>query len=292
MIMNWRARLVVLASVLVVLSSTAGHAGTWLIVDSASGSHPTYTTGYGTFICGPISGHASITLDLGTTTNWVYVHKLGDPACNIDYMDDIPPGLNLQIVRQFEIPQNAVVISAKFKWYVDNFGTAYLNGYTLHTFTSASGCPTQCAEAPNDACWSAAAPDSTRTVPVSWFTTGWNSVMFNIQNVNGCGNSAMGIGYRMEVYHNRAPVAQNDSYTMYKNQTLTVSAPGVLGNDSDPDGEALVAELVSGPTVGTLTLNSNGSFTYTPPAGYTGQVTFTYRARQSSYLSGETNIYS
>ncbi|MCS7217337.1 MAG: Ig-like domain-containing protein, partial [Candidatus Bipolaricaulota bacterium] len=65
---------------------------------------------------------------------------------------------------------------------------------------------------------------------------------------------------------NRAPTAQNDSYTTYKNTPLSVSAPGVLANDSDPDPspESLTAELVSGPAQGTLTLNPNGSFTYTP----------------------------
>ena len=59
---------------------------------------------------------------------------------------------------------------------------------------------------------------------------------------------------------------------------LTVPAPGVLGNDSDPDSEPLTAVLVTGPGHGTLTLNANGSFTYTPAANYTGPDSFTYRA--------------
>ena len=45
---------------------------------------------------------------------------------------------------------------------------------------------------------------------------------------------------------------------------LTVGAPGVLGNDSDADGDPLTAVLVSGVSNGSLTLNSDGSFTYTP----------------------------
>ncbi|MCX7843915.1 MAG: cadherin-like domain-containing protein, partial [Candidatus Bipolaricaulota bacterium] len=87
---------------------------------------------------------------------------------------------------------------------------------------------------------------------------------------------------------NRAPTAQNDSYTTYKNTPLSVSAPGVLANDSDPDGDALTAELVSGPTQGTLTLNPNGSFTYTPPANWTGTTTFTYRAKDTSNAYSNT----
>ena len=45
---------------------------------------------------------------------------------------------------------------------------------------------------------------------------------------------------------------------------LTVAAPGVLGNDTDADGDPLTAQLVTGPANGTLALNADGSFTYTP----------------------------
>src|SRR5437762_8413413 len=59
---------------------------------------------------------------------------------------------------------------------------------------------------------------------------------------------------------NDAPVAANDdSYTTPEDTQLTVSAPGVLANDSDVDGDALSAVLVSNPTHGTLTLNEIGS---------------------------------
>ena len=47
-----------------------------------------------------------------------------------------------------------------------------------------------------------------------------------------------------------------------------MAAPGVLANDTDPDGDPLTAVLVTGPSHGTLTLNANGSFTYTPAANY------------------------
>jgi hypothetical protein len=63
---------------------------------------------------------------------------------------------------------------------------------------------------------------------------------------------------------NRPPVAQNDSYVVRKNATLSVPAPGVLANDSDPDGNPLTAVLVAGAGKGALSLASNGSLTYTP----------------------------
>src|SRR5207249_7581302 len=62
---------------------------------------------------------------------------------------------------------------------------------------------------------------------------------------------------------NHAPVSANNSYTTSEDTPLTVAAPGVLGNDSDVDGDALIAVLVAGPTHGAVTLNSNGSFIYT-----------------------------
>src|SRR5207302_1728495 len=60
--------------------------------------------------------------------------------------------------------------------------------------------------------------------------------------------------------------------------TLTVAAPGVLANDTDPDGDALTAVLATSPAHGALTLNADGSFTYTPSAGFSGSDSFTYQA--------------
>jgi hypothetical protein len=63
---------------------------------------------------------------------------------------------------------------------------------------------------------------------------------------------------------------------------LSVAASGVLGNDSDTDGAALSAALVSGPAHGTLTLEPDGSFRYAPAADYHGPDAFTYRAHDGS----------
>ncbi|MFC1980932.1 Ig-like domain-containing protein [Chloroflexota bacterium] len=76
---------------------------------------------------------------------------------------------------------------------------------------------------------------------------------------------------------NDAPVANNDSYSTSEGTVLTVAAPGVLGNDSDPDGDSLTSTQVTDPANGTITLNSDGSFTYTPDAGFSGSDTFTYK---------------
>jgi len=87
---------------------------------------------------------------------------------------------------------------------------------------------------------------------------------------------------------NTAPRAINDSYTMKINTTLTVSAPGVLGNDTDANGDTLMAILSNNVTHGTLQLKANGSFVYTPNPGYTGTDTFRYRANDGSQSNTAT----
>jgi len=76
---------------------------------------------------------------------------------------------------------------------------------------------------------------------------------------------------------NHAPVALNDNYTTPADTVLLRSAPGVLANDSDTDGDALTAYLVSAAFYGEAALRTDGGFTYTPTLGFTGYDTFTYR---------------
>ena len=89
---------------------------------------------------------------------------------------------------------------------------------------------------------------------------------------------------------NDAPVALNDAYTINEDTTLTVSAPGVLANDSDVDGDMLGAVLVSNPAHGSLTLNANGSFQYVPDANFNGTDSFTYRASDGSLVSSTATV--
>lgn len=81
--------------------------------------------------------------------------------------------------------------------------------------------------------------------------------------------------FEILVDFNRPPIAVDDgAYRVERGETLNVPAPGVLGNDVDPNDDALAAQLVTGPTQGLLTLNADGSFDYTPnvPTGTIGFV--------------------
>ena len=89
---------------------------------------------------------------------------------------------------------------------------------------------------------------------------------------------------------NTAPVANNDFYTVHVSDVLSVTAPGVLGNDSDANGDSLTAIKVSNPTDGDLTFNSNGSFTYDPDTYFRGTDTFTYKANDGTDNSSPATV--
>jgi gliding motility-associated-like protein len=76
---------------------------------------------------------------------------------------------------------------------------------------------------------------------------------------------------------NDAPVAVADAYSTVRGGTLTVAAPGVLNNDSDPNGNPITAIKVTDPANGTVTLNPNGSFTYVHNNGTSTSDSFTYK---------------
>ena len=76
----------------------------------------------------------------------------------------------------------------------------------------------------------------------------------------------------------QGPVAVDDAYSIGEDTALAVPAPGVLGNDTDGNGDTLSARSASDPPNGTVALSTDGSFLYTPDAGFVGTDTFTYVA--------------
>jgi hypothetical protein len=81
-----------------------------------------------------------------------------------------------------------------------------------------------------------------------------------------------------------APEAEDDSYATGEGVALSVSAPGVLGNDTDDDSPTLRRVVsTTSPANGTLVMASNGGFTYTPNAGFFGSDSFTYRADNGAW---------
>jgi 6-phosphogluconolactonase (cycloisomerase 2 family) len=68
------------------------------------------------------------------------------------------------------------------------------------------------------------------------------------------------------------------------------SLPGVLANDSDPNGDPMTATLVSGPAHGSVTLHADGSFLYTPAPGFRGTDSFQYEANIGSLSSNVATV--
>jgi len=76
-----------------------------------------------------------------------------------------------------------------------------------------------------------------------------------------------------EIPTNDPPVAVDDATSTAFETPINVA---VLGNDSDPDGDALTVTNASDPTNGTTSINPDGTVHYTPDAGFSGSDTFTY----------------
>ena len=91
-------------------------------------------------------------------------------------------------------------------------------------------------------------------------------------------------------FPNRAPVAVDDAYAVDEDGVLDVQTPGILSNDSDADGDNFEAQLVANPTHGTLELQLNGGFKYTPAANFNGADSFTYRANDGALNSNVATV--
>jgi hypothetical protein len=104
------------------------------------------------------------------------------------------------------------------------------------------------------------------TGAISWTPTaqqaGVRSALVQVDDGRG-GTDHQGLAIEVQAPVNHAPVAGDDRYEVGLGQTLVVPAPGVLANDSDPDGDGLAAQLVSPPGEGDLVLQPDGGFTYT-----------------------------
>ncbi|MBA3722725.1 MAG: tandem-95 repeat protein, partial [Parachlamydiaceae bacterium] len=90
---------------------------------------------------------------------------------------------------------------------------------------------------------------------------------------------------------NDAPVANNDSYSTYAGSAIS-NPTSVLTNDTDVDTlhNNLTTDLITGPSHGTVTLNSDGTFNYTPTGTYVGSDSFTYTVNDHESANNFSNI--
>jgi hypothetical protein len=86
------------------------------------------------------------------------------------------------------------------------------------------------------------------------------------------------------------PNAQSDLYSLPAGITYNVGSPGVLGNDGAGAGTNLTAALLVPPLNGSVTLSTNGGFSYTPAPGFVGTDSFTYTATNEQTNSATATV--
>ncbi|MFN9411000.1 MAG: Ig-like domain-containing protein, partial [Pirellula sp.] len=137
---------------------------------------------------------------------------------------------------------------------------------------------------------------------------GYTTARFRLSATGGALTSGMAVGgevedHLIEVIAGSPPVAVNDAYTVDENgrltSVLTVGAPGVLANDFDADDQTSIRvydesrtsttdvsmQPLVAPKFGVLSLNPDGSFTYTPNPHFNGVDTFVYRTTDPRMIS-------
>ncbi|HKL88836.1 MAG TPA: cadherin-like domain-containing protein, partial [Salinibacter sp.] len=114
---------------------------------------------------------------------------------------------------------------------------------------------------------------------------------FDLTDARGAGPTGRTFAITVRMV-NVPPTASDDEYVVKQGQTLSVadSTNGVLGNDSDGDGHPLDATLADGPAKGSVTLNPNGTFEYTPNRGFDGTDAFTYEATDGFGGSAQATV--
>lgn len=86
------------------------------------------------------------------------------------------------------------------------------------------------------------------------------------------------VTYHVTEPENYAPNAWEDYASVRSGSALHLAAAGVLGNDSDLDGDPLTVTEVYGPSHGSGTVHPDGSVDYTPEPGYVGEDVIAYTA--------------
>ncbi|QSR28663.1 hypothetical protein CFH99_23860 [Nocardioides aromaticivorans] len=118
--------------------------------------------------------------------------------------------------------------------------------------------------------------------------SGWHGTdTFTYRTADAQGALSAPATVTVEVF-NDAPLVQDDSYTTVPGVPFEVpAAEGLFINDTDLEGEALVAGGASIPDHGDVNINDDGSFVYLPDAGFEGVETFTYQVRDEAWQLSE-----
>lgn len=112
-----------------------------------------------------------------------------------------------------------------------------------------------------------------------------NTVLFAlaVTATDGINSEDATITVNLSNLNDNAPQSTGESYTVDEGGTVSENPDGLLGNDTDADGNAITAIKVSGPLHGTLTLNADGSFIYVHDGSESLSDSFTYKANDGLF---------
>lgn len=175
------------------------------------------------------------------------------------------------ITGNFQASQDVLGFSNSNAAIFGNIVASYNSGMGVLTLTS-SGATATVAQ------WQAALRAVTYTNSSDTPSTASRTISFMAND--GTSNSNVTTRTVTVAAVNDAPVAVGDSLTVAEGgtaSTLTGGATSVLANDTDADLDALTAVVVTGPTHGSLTLNADGTFSYTHNGSETTSDSFSYK---------------
>ena len=125
-------------------------------------------------------------------------------------------------------------------------------------------------------------------------STGLKKLVFKFGGSTGDGNSRLifddlfvNASARYANGCNDAPVAVNDAFSAMAGTVITGN---ILDNDNEPNGEPMSPKTVSVSALGTLVLNANGTFVFTPTSLFTGNTTFTYHLEDNGFAPMTSNV--
>jgi len=172
---------------------------------------------------------------------------------------------------------NDLVMSVRYTFDSDGYVKIWLNGTVIHDYTG----PTLGCAANGSGCAGTAGARKMGLYSGGEFNFDSPVVLFIDEYRFGSevlGYTAGYHGVNPVTYssQNSTPITTDDSYAAARGESVSVSAPGILSNDFTFNGENAMVLVERGPEHGTLVLDSDGSFSYTPNSGFSGIDSFQY----------------
>src|SRR4051812_19300407 len=113
---------------------------------------------------------------------------------------------------------------------------------------------------------------------------------FTYRVVAADGRASAPATVHLELLSNQTPTARDDFFNAAGNRELRIDAPGVLANDTDPQGDVLAAHVETFVKHGIVSIDSDNTLRYQPALGFVGDDTFTYTVTDGTHVSAPATV--